>query len=246
MTDRDYTHYVILVDRTGSMVTIKTETESGIREYVKEQQALPGKATLSLYQFDAWHDRANEARTGRHAGSMTTQVEKIADFAHISGVPDYTLVPRGNTPLLDAVGMTVTETGEKLAALPEDRRPGVVIFVIATDGEENWSTEWTRERVKALIEQQERDYGWKFTYLGANVDAFAEAGAIGIAASSSLGYRASSGGTQSAWGSASRWSASTRSAGPGGQSVSYGRTERDDAMQDDPAKTSQKPPKKAK
>lgn len=238
MTDSTYTHYVILVDRTGSMWNIKYDTEGGIRQYVAEQKKLPGKATLSLYQFDAWHPEQPGTGWGGEA-QFTAHVDKIADFASLGQVPEYTLVPRGNTPLLHAVGTAVTETGERLAALPEDQRPGVVIFVIATDGEENWShrlsppSQWTKESVKGLITQQQEQYGWKFTYIGANVDAFREAGDMGIAAAAALGFRASHSGTQSAWGSATRWSAGTRSAGPGGQSVAYASSDRDDAMADD-------------
>jgi hypothetical protein len=206
MTDGNYTHYVLLVDRTGSMQAIRAETENGIRHYVAEQQKLPGRATLSLYQFDAWH-KQNE--TGQPYGDMVTQVENVTDFTPVAEVPDYVLVPRGNTPLLDAFGYTVTETGEKLAALPEHQRPSKVYFTIATDGQENWSREWTKERVKALTEQQQRDYGWQFTYIGANQDAFAEARGMGIPLAAAMDYSATPGGTASAWASAS--SATVRS-----------------------------------
>jgi hypothetical protein len=227
MTDATYTHYVILVDRTGSMEIIAKETEAGIAEYVREQAKLEGRATLTLYEFDSWHDQP----LGGHAkwdGNIHLQVNTVCDFADISEVPAYHLVPRGMTPLLDAVGMTVTETGEKLAALPESKRPGMVIFVIVTDGQENDSKEWTSERVRSLTQQQERDYGWRFTYLGANQDAFAQAGDIGIAAAAAVNYNASHAGTQNAWGAAGKFSARTRTAGPGGQSA-YTQAERDAA-----------------
>lgn len=232
MTDSSYTHYAILVDRSGSMGSIAKETETGIAEYIREQARLDGKATISLYEFDAW-----QPQPGRHAaqdGRLATQVNAVYNFAPIGiMLPPYRLVPRGFTPLLDAVGLTVTETGEKLAALPGDERPGLVIFVIVTDGGENYSQEWTRERVKSLTQQQERDYGWRFTYLGANQDAFSEAAAMGMNVNSAMNYAASSSGTRNAWGSAGKWSARTRHAGPGGQSVSYSSAEREASAEED-------------
>jgi hypothetical protein len=221
MTDATYTHYVVLVDRTGSMSRIAQETEAGIAEYVKEQAALEGRATLTLYEFDAWH-----TSEGTLNDEMRTQVHTVCDFTDIRKVPDYHLVPRGMTPLLDAEGMTITQTGERLAALPEDARPGLVIFMIVTDGLENSSREWTNERVKELITRQQEHYGWRFTYLGANQDAVTEAGKVGIHASSAMTYAASHAGTQSTWESASKWSAGTRQAGPGGQSASYSSADR--------------------
>ena len=227
MTDASYTHYAILVDRTGSMSKIAEETEAGIAAYIREQAALDGKATLTLYEFDAWlHD---PGKHGVHDGRMLTQVNTICDFVPLAQAPAYHLVPRGNTPLLDAAGMTITQTGEKLAAMPEAQRPGLVIFVIVTDGRENWSQEWTRERVKALTQRQQENYGWRFTYLGANQDAFAEAGAIGVATAAAVNYNATHAGTVSAWDAASKWSGRTRVAGPGGQSVAYTQAEREAA-----------------
>lgn len=229
MTDSNYTHYVLLVDRTGSMESIAKETETGIAEYVREQAKLEGRATLTLYEFDSWHGDLAQGRHQQWDGSQHLMVNTVCDFAPIGEVPAYHLVPRGMTPLLDAVGMTVTETGERLAARPEAERPGLVIFVIVTDGGENASREWTRERVRNLISQQERDYGWRFTYLGANQDAFTEAGAMGIPVAATVNYAASHAGTQNAWGAGAKWSARTRQAGPGGQSVSYTQAERDSA-----------------
>jgi hypothetical protein len=95
-------------------------------------------------------------------------------------VPHCHLEPRGNTALLDAVGRAIVETGERLRALPENERPGLVVFVIVTDGQENSSREYTKARVKEMIEHQQNVYKWQFTYLGANQDAFAEAGGMGI------------------------------------------------------------------
>lgn len=219
MTDPTYTHYVLLIDRTGSMSAIRAETEQGIRHFVDEQRKLTPegeRATLSLYEFDAWQDPGDSA--------MVTKVGTVEDFTSLNGVKDYYLSPRGYTPLLDAVGITMTQTGEKLAAMAEDQRPGKVYFVIATDGGENWSREWTRQRVRDLITQQQEQYGWQIVYIGANQDAFAEAGGIGIHAQGTMNYAATRSGAQSAWSTTSSAVARSRA---GGQSVSYTADERD-------------------
>lgn len=224
MTDSDYTHYVGIIDRTGSMQKIRADTEGGFNQFVEDQKKLPGRATLSLYQFDSWH--AASDGIGRGSGQYVTQVETVASFLPLGDVRPYKLNPRGNTPLLDAVGAVVTETGEKLAAMPEDKRPGQVIVIIATDGGENCSHEWTKDTVKALTTQQQEDYGWKFTYIGANQDAFAEAGGMGIPMAASMGYAASPGGTRNAWG---RMSANVSRSRAGGQSVGIAYSDEDRA-----------------
>jgi hypothetical protein len=220
MTDSNYTHYAILVDRTGSMRDIATETEAGIAAYLKEQATLPGKATYSLFEFDSWYTGDDSPM---HS-DMSIQLNRIKDFAPISEDPHYVLNARGYTPLYDAQGMTITSLGSKLAAMPEGQRPGKVVFVTATDGLNNASTEWDAARVKALVTQQERDYGWKFTYIGANQDAFAQGGAMGVHTNSALNYSATKGGTRSAWGAAA--AASTRYASGQSADITYTDDER--------------------
>jgi len=184
VTDSNYRHYVLVVDRSGSMVTIAAETQNGVRLFVSEQREIPGKATLSLYQFDHVHDT-------------------VHDFVPLRDVTPYTLVPRGNTALLDACGFAITTVGEKLRAMAEDERPGKVIVVIATDGEENFSREYSLAQVRDLITRQRELYGWEFSYIGANQDSFAEAGRIGVPQASTMDYAATTRGTQSAWAGAS-------------------------------------------
>lgn len=185
MTDLGYVHYILIVDRSGSMQSIRTDTEGGIRAFVEKQlEGVDGsKRTVSLYQFDTEHD-------------------EVHNFALLEKAKDYTLAPRGGTALLDACGFAITKVGEKLAVMPEEQRPGYVMVVIATDGQENSSHEYTRQQVKDLIQHQQDKYDWRFTYIGANQDAFAEAGSIGIAAPSVLNYMSTSRSTGSAWASA--------------------------------------------
>lgn len=208
MTDPNYIAYLMITDISGSMWNIKADAEGGIRQYVRDQAALPGKTTLSFVQFDTAH-------------------ELVHDFAPLQDAFGYTLTPRGGTALLDAVGFAVTQFGERLAVMPEARRPGKVIVLITTDGKENSSHEYTRPQVKELLTQQQEKYGWAVSYIGANVDAFAEAGDMGIPVSAAMNYRASRVGTQSVYAGASRASLAFAS----GQSIgiSYTDQERDAA-----------------
>lgn len=184
MTNQNYRHYVLIIDRSGSMTKIAGETQSGVRVFVSGQREILGKATLSLYQFDHAHDR-------------------VHDFAALHDVPPYTLVPRGATALLDACGFAITETGEKLSAMPEQDRPGKVIVLIATDGRENSSREYTLTQVRDLTTRQREMYRWEFSYVGANQDSFAEASNMGLSVNSAMDYDATATGTRNAWAGAS-------------------------------------------
>jgi hypothetical protein len=97
-------------------------------------------------------------------------------------------VPRGYTALLDAIGRSVNETGESLASMPESERPGLVTVMIVTDGGENSSKEFTNQKVREMIEHQTNVYSWKFSFLGANQDAFSTAGGLGINPSGVANY----------------------------------------------------------
>jgi uncharacterized protein YegL len=159
----DLTDITLVVDRSGSMAGIRDDAEGGINTFIKEQAKEPGETLLTLVQFD-------------------TEYEFLHKGVPIQEVSEYELVPRGGTALLDAVGRAINETGERLANMAEQDRPGLVIFVVVTDGCENSSKEFTKAQIKEMIERQQNDYNWQFTFLGANQDAFTEAGAMGIRA----------------------------------------------------------------
>lgn len=170
MTNPNRSDITILLDRSGSMESLKHDVEGGFAALLAEQRKLPGECALSLVQFDS------------------QAIEALYTAVPIKWAPELRLVPRGSTPLLDAVGSTIVKTGERFAALSEAERPGRVLFVIITDGLENASKEYGKAEVRALVERQRRDYRWEFLYLGANVDAFAEAGAMGIARECAAAY----------------------------------------------------------
>jgi len=134
MTDPTYTHLAFLLDRSGSMQSIRSDIEGGFDAFIAEQRGAAGRCTVTLAQFD-------------------TDYEVTYLDLPIDQVPPLDLRPRGRTALLDSIARLVNDTGAHLAALPEHERPGTVIVGIMTDGHENASREWTHPAVKALIVQ---------------------------------------------------------------------------------------------
>lgn len=167
---KNYTDITILMDRSGSMASIKDAMESGLQEFVQQHQKNPS-TRLTFVQFDD-QDNQDVQFTAR----PITEVEKI------------TLTPRGWTPLLDSLCKTIDNTGNRLRGMSSTDRPKLVLFLIVTDGAENYSKQYKREDVKRRIETQQKDYNWQFVYLGANQDAFAEAASFGIAKGHTLNY----------------------------------------------------------
>jgi hypothetical protein len=169
MTDTDLTHVYFLLDRSGSMESIRTATIEGFDAFIAEQRNAPGRCRVTLAQFDNQYE----------------EVYRDLPIAEISGL---VLEPRGRTALLDSIGRLVTTAGARLASLPEERRPGTVIFGIMTDGHENASSEYTHAQVKALIERQTREHDWQFLYMGADQDAIEVGASIGVDAAHAVTY----------------------------------------------------------
>ena len=169
MTDPNLTHLYLLLDRSGSMQSIRDDTIGAFDAFMAEQRQHAGDCRVTLAQFD---DRYDVVYTDRP----------------IDDVPGLDLQPRGTTALLDAIGRLVTDAGAHLASLPEDQRPGAVIVGIMTDGYENASREWTHPAIKSLVQQQTKTYNWEFLYMGADQDAIEVGASLGVQANRSMTY----------------------------------------------------------
>jgi len=165
MTDPRKTEIAVILDRSGSMASIKKEMQTGFARFVASQMVLPGECVMSLYRFD-------------------TVYEVVFEERPLAKVPHLRLAPRGSTALLDAVGHSIARIGERLAAKPEPMRPGSIIVMIITDGQENASVEVRRDVLKATIKRQMQAYSWQFMYLGTDASVFSEAASLGIPAAS--------------------------------------------------------------
>jgi hypothetical protein len=180
---KNKTDITIILDRSGSMESVKQDTIGGFNNFLSEQQKVEGEASLSLVQFDDQYEVAYENKDIQVAARLT----------------EATFQPRGSTALFDAVGRTINSVGRRLAALPEAERPDKVLLVIMTDGFENASREFTAAKVGEMISHQREVYSWEFMFIGANQDAVLSAREIGIPASSALTYAANEEGTQIAY-----------------------------------------------
>jgi hypothetical protein len=167
------TRIAIILDRSGSMQTVREATVSGFNEFIRQQKALPGEASVLLVQFD-------------------DQYEVVFDKP-LAEVPELTqdgFVPRGWTALLDAQGRTIVKLGADLAAMPEADRPSKVVVMTLTDGMENASKEYDLQQIGEMIRHQRDVYNWEFVFLGANQDAIATAASMNIPVGAALTYAA--------------------------------------------------------
>lgn len=183
--NKDYTHICIILDRTGSMQSIRNDTIGGFNTFLHEQQALPGNTTLTLVQFDS-----------------QDPYEVIHRFQAIEAVPDLTtdtFVPRASTPLLDAMGRGINDLANSLDALKKKSRPSRVVMVIVTDGQENASREFTRPKIQKMIKRMQKKRDWQFVFLSADMDAITDVLDYGFRGSSVMGYDKTSAGTDKAW-----------------------------------------------
>jgi len=192
MTDSDLTRLVILADRSGSMGHIQKDMNGGIHQLLADQAKEPGGILVDVVTFD-------------------TEVEFPFTGVRPDDIKTDIIQARGGTALNDALGMTIVRLGEELATLDEDDRPGTVIFVVVTDGEENSSREYTTLQVKALVTEQQEKWGWTFLFLGANIDAFGVGANYGFHAGHTMNYAADGKHSKSAIATASAGVTRTRS-----------------------------------
>ena len=175
---KNLTELVFILDRSGSMRGLESDTVGGYNALLDKQRKEDGEAIVTTVLFDDGY-------------------ELLHDRIPLTGIADITTKEyyvRGCTALLDAVGRTITKVENAQAHTLESQRPEKTLFVITTDGLENASKEYRLDAVKAMINRC-RERGWEFLFLGANMDAVKTAGAMGIAPERSVNYHADAAGT---------------------------------------------------
>lgn len=224
--NKDYTHLSVILDRTGSMESIRDDVIGGFNAFLNQQKAQKGKATLTLVQFDS-HD----------------PYEVLNRFTPIEEIPELTratYVPRATTPLLDAIGRGINDLEASISGLKKSARPSRVVMVIVTDGQENASHEFNRDQILRMIKQKSKDEDWQFVFLSADLDAISDASSVGFKGKSTLMFQKSARGTHDAFSSLSDKVMSYRSCNVG----EFAFDEEDRKHEADPNR--QKPKRKKK
>ena len=178
--NKNLTEIVFILDRSGSMSGLESDTIGGFNAMIEKQKKAPGEAMVSTILFDnvseVIHDRVN--------------------IRNIKPMTDSEYCVRGCTALLDAIGGAIHHIGNVHKYARTEDVPEHTLFVITTDGMENASRRYDSERVKQMIERQKARHGWEFLFLGANIDAVETAGRFGIGADRAVNYHADRAGTQ--------------------------------------------------
>lgn len=169
MPNRNLTWLVFLLDRSGSMQSIKSDVIGGFEAFIAEQHTGEGCCAVTLAQFD-------------------DEYQVVYHGIDLDDVPPLSLHPRNCTALLDSMGKLITDTAAEIGALDKVDRPGTVVVAIMTDGLENASKEWRRSDIKALVEQHTNDHGWEFLYMGADQDAVEVGRGLGVKDGQSVTY----------------------------------------------------------
>ena len=192
------TEIVFILDRSGSMAGLESDTIGGFNSMIKQQKKQDGECYVSTVLFDncseVLHDRL--------------PLEKVPEMTD----KDYTV--RGCTALIDAIGGAIHHIENIHKYARREDVPEHTIFVITTDGQENASHTYTSENVKKMIEQKKEECGWEFLFIGANIDAVETAARYGIDKDRAVNYNADEQGTQILYKSVSKAVCKVRASAP--------------------------------
>lgn len=180
MKENRTTELVFILDRSGSMAGLESDTIGGFNAMLKKQRAQEGECLVSTVLFD-------------HTFKVIHDRLPLAEVKDLT-VKDYEV--GGTTALLDAIGRSIHHIGNIHKYARREDVPQHTMFVITTDGLENASRQYSADRVRKMIRRQEEKYGWEFLFIGANIDAVETAGNIGIRSENAVNYHSDSRGTK--------------------------------------------------
>ena len=172
------TELVFILDRSGSMGGLESDTIGGFNSLIAKQKKEEGEAIVSTVLFD---DRIDVLHDRKPIGE-------------IAPITDKEYFVRGCTALLDAVGGAIHHIRNVHKYIRDEDVPEKTLFIITTDGMENASKQYDYAKVKKMVEQQ-KEAGWEFLVLGANIDAVEVAGRFGVAANRAVRYECDAVGT---------------------------------------------------
>lgn len=186
------TYVAIILDKSGSMDTIKNEAINHFNEQLqvlKEESNAPDKVAKKMLQ----NEESNAVETHVTFVTFNNNVETLIendDVNNISEIDDSTYKPGGTTALYDAIGETI----EKFQSYSDINDSNVsVLFTIITDGQENASEKFNgengRKKVKSQIDELQKTGKWTFTFMGANQDVMETAvDGLGIRAGNTMSF----------------------------------------------------------
>ena len=176
---KNFTEIVFILDRSGSMSGLESDTIKGYNSMIKRQKKEEGKALITTVLFDNEYELLNDR----------------IDINAIKSMDERDYYVRGTTALLDAIGKSIQKLVNVQKNTLPDYKPNKVLFVITTDGLENASTIYSYNQIKSMITHQKEKYNWEFIFLGANIDAIGEAKKFGINEDCAVNYHSDSQGT---------------------------------------------------
>jgi hypothetical protein len=157
------TSVVILLDQSGSMLSLRESVIKGFNNFLNEQRKVSGETVLTLCVFST-------------DNIIVYDWEKLSNILEL----DDSYSPLGGTALLDAMGTTIEKVGKRLYETSEKDRPSKIIFVVITDGKDNSSRLFNLDKIKNMVKHQQYKYNWNFIFFGANIDAISEGNSLGI------------------------------------------------------------------
>ena len=173
------TELVFLLDNSGSMHGLESDTIGGFNAMIEKQKKEPEQTLVSVVTFN----------------SVSRVIYDRVPLERIPVMTDKDYRTGGSTALLDAIGDSIRYISHLHKSMPRSQAPEKTIFVITTDGMENSSRKYTYADIRKKIEKRKNKYGWEFLFLGANIDAIAEAGRFGIDADHAANYKCDPAGT---------------------------------------------------
>lgn len=173
------THVLMITDMSGSMSPLASDVRGGFNTFLDDQAKQEGQFKYTVVLFD--HEYMPMC--------------KDVDLKDVPRLTESNYMPRGNTALLDAVGRAVSTLD--FSSLDEDDR---VVLVIQTDGYENASIEWNYSKLKAMLEARRATGKLREIYIGAGVDSWNQAQAMGMHANSYLNTSGSKSATHGTYG----------------------------------------------
>ena len=188
------TEMIFILDRSGSMSGLESDTIGGFNSMIAEQKEKDGKCFVSTILFN------QESKT-------------IHDRIPLENVPEMTsddYRPQGCTALIDAIGLAIDHVGDIHKYIRPEDVPDHTLFVITTDGLENASHIYSSSKVKQMIEDRKRYAGWEFVFIGANIDAVETAKHFGISEDRAVNYISDTAGTKTVYKCVSKLAGSIR------------------------------------